>query len=115
VRRVAVPRIRELGDDAGRAVLLDDEEQRLRGDDELDLDVLVPRRDEEPRAGLAHALVLAQRELDPVEAPGRRALADELVVVQAAELDRLLLDRLVDRPEENLVLRETLLAGVEAG
>jgi hypothetical protein len=60
-------------------------------------------------------LVLAQRERDPVEAAGRRALADELVVVETPELDRLLLDGLVHRSEQDLVLGEPLFACLLGG
>src|SRR6476660_8905988 len=99
---VAVPRIREIRDDAGGTVLLDDVVAPSRLDDELELDVLVPGHDDEARSLRPDVLVLAQRQRDPVEARSRGALADELVVVVAAEPDRLLLDPLVHRPEEDL-------------
>src|SRR4029079_12538767 len=109
---VAVPRIREIRDDAGGAVLLDDVVGPRGLHDELELDVLVPGNDDEARSLRPDVLVLAQRQRDPLEARARRALADELVVVVAAEADRLLLDPLVHRPEEALVLREAPLAPV---
>src|SRR6476469_3366535 len=96
---VAVPRIREIRDDAGGTVLLDDVVAPGRLDDELELDVLVPGHDDEARSLGPDVLVLAQRERNAVEARARRALADELVVVVAAEAGRLLLDPLVDGAE----------------
>lgn len=93
-------------------VLLDDHEALAVLDDELDRDVLVAFDDEEPRAFGPDVLVVLERERDAVEATGTGAFADEVVLVEAAELERLLLDRLVDRPEEHLVAGEPLVASL---
>ena len=106
---VIVARIGVLGNDARQTVLLDDEVRRLPLDDDLKLALLVARHHEEPRSFGAHVLVLPAGELDALDARGGTALADELMGGQA-EVRRPLLDRLVHGPEEDLVLREALLA-----
>jgi hypothetical protein len=99
-----------VSDQSGYAVLLHDDKPFVCLDNLLDLDVLVPGTKQEVGAVTADALVLLQGEREPFEASAGRALAHELVRGVAAKRGRNLLDLLVERPEDHLVVRKTFFA-----
>jgi hypothetical protein len=69
--------IQRIGHGAGHIPLLDDDVAGPRRDDGLGLGNLVANRNEEPPGMSAHALILADRNLDQLVAAQPRALAPE--------------------------------------
>jgi hypothetical protein len=98
-------------DKTGDAVLLDDHEIAPVRDHLLDLDVLVTGSEEEVGAVCSDALVLLEGQREPLEAPARRALADELERRVTTERGGDAQDVLVERPKGGLVLGQAFLAG----
>ena len=87
-------------------MLLDDHVAGPPLDDRLDVRVLVPRRDQEPRRLRAHLLEGGRIDLDRNRAAGGSALADQLHQLVRAEAERALVqirDADVDLAEECLV------------
>lgn len=75
----------------------------------LDLDVFVTGRKKEVSPVLPDSFVLFDGQRDALEAAARRTFADELERLSATQPPGQTVDVLVERPEQRLVLRKTLL------
>src|SRR6476646_10925841 len=98
-------RIVVFGDEAGNAVLLNDDIRGVMSDHLLDLDVFVTVRDQEMSTVLPDLFVLRQRQPQALEAAAGRTFTDELERLPAGELARKTADVLIERSEQRFVLR----------
>ena len=99
-----------MGNEAGNAVLLNDDVFVMHGDDLLDLDVLMACLEDEVCAVIADPLVLCKRQREPLETTGGRTLTNKLVRRLTAQRPRDPDDVLVQLAEQSLVLGQTLVA-----
>jgi hypothetical protein len=68
-----------MGNEAGNAVLLNDDVFVMHGDDLLDLDVLMACLEDEVCAVITDPLVLRKSQREPLETTGGRTLTNKLV------------------------------------
>ena len=99
-----------MGNEAGNAVLLNDDVFVMHGDDLLDLDVLMAWLEDEACAVSTDPLVLRKSQAEPLETTGGRTLTNKLVRRFTAQRPRDPDDVLVQLAEQSLVLGQTLVA-----
>jgi hypothetical protein len=102
-------RVVVFGDEAGNAVLLNDDVLVAMSDHLFDLDVFVTIREKEMSSVLPDSFVLRQGQRQALEAAAGRTFTDELERLSSIKLARKAPDVLIERPEQRFVLRETLL------
>jgi hypothetical protein len=102
-------RIVVFSDEARNAVLFNDDIPVAMSDHLLDLDVFVTVCQKEVGPVLPDSFVLFDGQRKALEAAARRTLTDELEWLPTTQPAGEIVDVLIERPEQRLVLRKTLL------